>query len=500
MEQDEIIIDGPALARTFRRQIRGWLWKGPLLFAVLLVGALLLVPRSYTASVSVAMQQPAPSGGLAGLLGGGGGGGNKHYIGVLKSQWMALQVESHVHLQQVYGSKTLPTPAAAAGLLARGVKPEDNPDGLLYISVTLPGPPRLSLTHAPPPARVEAAAAQAANAYAAALKYYFINSDNDQGFALLRGADAEVRRARANYDNALAQVLHFNRSLGHVDPRSAPSSTTSTTDAATAASGLGPLYSQLNQVQADLKADQAVRLSNAQRIAGQLDNLPEVPTDDPLLAEARGKVTQDKAEYQQAANLYGAENPAVIRTKARLDVDQADLDRQVQGIRQNLTTANIRTDAQIESLSEHQAALIKQIASAQRHLGTSRQLSGESDSLKAELGFQSDIYRTTLTAAQNIKLNNASAQSRMSVIDIALPPTTGEPGMTRLALICLLPVLLAFLVAVVFDYLRAARAALGGDTAPGDKTAGVALPKPANGSSVRPQTELEDAPPLVKKR
>lgn len=463
------------------------------MFAALLLAALALVPRSYTSSVSVAMQQSTGSGGLAGLLGGGGGGGggNKHYIGVLKSRELALQVERRIHLQQLYGPKELPTETAAAALLAKGVKLDDNPDGLLYIGVTLPAPPRLGLTRSPRPAQVGQAVAQAADAYALALKNYFVTSDNDQGSVLLRGADAEVRRARDGYNNALAQVLDFNRSLGRVDPRSAPTSSSDTADSATAASGLGALYSSLYGVQSDLRAAQAARLASAQRVAGQLNQLSEVPTDDPLLADARGRVTQDKADYQAAFNLYGVENPNVIRAKTRLDVDQAELDRQIQGVRQDLTTPNIRVDAQIQSLYARQAKVFQQITSAERHLGVHRQLSGELGRLQAEVGFQADILRATLTQAQNIKLNNASAQSRMTIIDTAEPALSGEPDGKRLALFCLLPVLLAFLVSVVRDYLRSARAARAGAGSP------VAS---ANGSSARPLAETGDAPPRVKKR
>jgi len=490
VEQDEIIIDGPLLARAFRRQLRGWLWKAPAVFAALLLAALALVPRSYTSSVSVAMQQPTPQGGLAGLLGGAGGSGNKHYIGVLKSRELALQVERRVHLQQLYGPKTLPTESAAAALLAKGVKTDDNPDGLLYINVTLPGPPKL-VPASPRPKQIEDAAARVADAYALALKNYFVINDNDQGSVLLRGADAEVRRARDGYNNALAQVLDFNRSLGRVDPRSAPTSASETADATTAATGLGALYTSLYGVQSNLRAAQAVRLASAQRVAGQLNKLSEVPTDDPLLAEARGKVSQDQADYQTAWNLYGPENPSVIRAKTRLDVDQAQLNRQVQGVRQELTTANVRIDSQIQSLYARQASLVKQITSAERHLGIHRQLSGELGRLQAEVGFQADILRATLTQAQNIKMNNASAQSRMTIIDTAEPALSGEPGTTRLALFCLLPVLLAFLVAVVLDYLRSARAARAGAGSPAAS---------ANGSNARPLAETGDAPPRVKKR
>ena len=517
LEQDEIIIDGSLLARVFRRQIRGWLWKGPLVFGALLLPAWLLVPRSYTASVSVAMQQPAPSGGLAGLLGGSGGGGNKHYIGVLKSRWMALQVESHVHLQQVYGSKIAPTPAAAAGLLTKGVKPSEDPDGLLYIAVTLPGSPKLSLTPGPRPAQVEDAAAQAANAYALALKNYFVTSDNDQGAVLLRGADAQVHQAKADYNQALAHLRDFSRALARANPRSAgaaPRSGASAdtggtpsadADASTASAGLAALSDQYERVQTDLHAAQAARLTRESGITEQLRNLSRLPTDDPQLSDIRTRVAADKIAYDTASRLYGPENTAVIQAQTRLQADQKQLDLQAQGVRERLTTPDIASDQQIKTLYARQASLSDQIERAARRLGVSRNLSFEKDRLQAEMGFQADILRATLTQAQTIKLNNASAQSRMSVIDEALPPAGGEPTTTRLALLCLLPVLLAFGVAVVLDYLRGARASRAADmpSGPGPLTppnGSGAKPLGENGSSTKPVGEAGDAAPFVKKR
>ena len=508
MEQDEIIIDGPLLARAFRRQLRGWLWKGPLAFGALLLPALALVPRSYTSSVSVSMQQPTPSGGLAGLLGGSaGGGGNKHYIGVLKSRGMALQVERHVHLQQIYGPKALPTETAAAALLMKGIKPVDDPDGLLYIAVTLPGTPKISLTHGPRSEQVEDAAAQAANAYAAALKYYFISSDNSEGSVLLRGADVQVRQARADYDRAQEQLRGFSRAAARVNPRRAgtiPQTAASAgagvtpgadSDAAQAASGLGTLYAQYDAVQTDLHAAQAARLTRESRTSEQLRNLSRLPNDDPQLSDMRTRVNGDQTAYDTASHLYGPENPAVVRAQAQLASDQKQLDLQTQGVRDRLTTPDINSDQQINALYAKQASLSDQIERAARRLGVSRNLSFEQGRLQADLGFQAEILRATLVQAQNIKLNNASAQSRMTIIDSALPPAAGEPGTTRLGLLCLLPVLLAFAVAVVADYLRSARAAHVGD-----KAGGPSPLTPANGSGVRPAAEAEDVPPLVKNR
>lgn len=472
--QDEIIIDGARLRRAFRRQVRIWLWLGPLSVAaaVLLLG--LIVPRTYTAATSVALQQSSGGSSTLALLTGGGG-SSKRYLGVLKSRALAETVERHVHLRQLYGTKVFGTEDAAVDFLTKSVKPDDNAaDGLLYIAVTLPASPRFAPHPSPSVPQVEKAAADAANDYAGALKGYYANSDTDQGVVLLRGADWEVRQARGNYNDAVARALEFTRGLSRVDPRSAPSvspasgpdaasssSSSGSTprggaDAETAAAGLGQLYTALNQVQADLRAAQAVRAAGQLGIEKQLSNLSAVPTDDPLLANARSRVTQDQLAYNTASRLYGPENPAVIQAQARLTVDQADLNRQVQGVRRSLTTPDIRSNEEITGLLAHEAKLTQQIALAERHLGVSRRLSGEAGRLQAEVGIQLDVLKATLSEAAKIRLDNASSLNRMTVIDTAVPPKSGEPGLSKLAAICVALAFLAFLVFVLWEYFRTA--------------------------------------------
>ena len=165
MPQDEIIIDGVRLRQSLRRQGRLWLWLGPLsaLAGTLLLGA--LVPRSYTATTSVALQQSSGGSNAIALLTGGGGGTSKRYLGVLKSRALAQAVERHVQLRQLYGPKTFHTEDDAADFLAKSVKTDDSAtDGLLYISVTLPGPPKFF----PPPSPSVTPAAHAAAAAAKA--------------------------------------------------------------------------------------------------------------------------------------------------------------------------------------------------------------------------------------------------------------------------------------------------------------------------------------------
>lgn len=483
--QDEIIVDGARLRRAFRRQTRLWLWLGPLTALLLLLLLAALVPRSYVGTTSVALQQSSGGGSALALLTGNTGGSSKRYLGVLKSRLLAAAVEHHVHLRQLYGAKRFPTEEDAVEFLMKNVKPDDSTtDGLLYIGVTLPGPPKLALHSSPTASQAESAAADAANAYALGLKEYFAVSDTDQGAVLLRGADKEERQARARYEDALSRSLAFTRSLGHVDPRSVPSlsaaaspapsagtgnsgagngSSTgngSGTDSTTASSTLPALYIALNQVQADLRETQVVRATGQALISGQLRDLANVPTDDPLLADARGRVTQDQSAYNTLSALYppGSEDqhPNLLAAKERLVFDQGVLNRQIEGVRQRLTTPDVRSAEQVKGLYAHQGVLETQIAEAQRHLGISRQLSGQAGRLQAEVGIQLDVLKATLGEAAKVRLDNASSLSRMSVIDTAVAPKSGEPGLSKLAAISIVLAVLMFLLFVVRDYLRAA--------------------------------------------
>ncbi len=509
---DEIIVDGARLRRALRRQGRLWLWLGPLAAAAatLMLGA--LVPKSYTAQTSVALQQPSsPNSTLALLTGGGGGSASNRYLGILKSRALAASVERHVQLQQVYGAKTFRTEEDAIELLAKSVKPEDSPaDGLLYISVTLPGPPKFAVHPSPSVTQVEDAAALAANDYAAALKEYYATSDTDQGAVLLRGADKAVRDQRASYNAALARAQRFTLSLSRVDPRSAPSassaagasspdaSTSDTaapgrssgsggTDAATAASGLAGLYAAQDNVEAELSSVQASQAAGQQLVGSQLRDLANIPTDDPLLANARARVTQDQSAYDAASRLYGPENPAVITAQTRLDVDRAELDRQIQGVKRSLTTPDVRTTQEITGLTARQAKLTQQIADAERHLGISRRLSGEAGRLQAEVGIQLDLLKATLNEAEKIKLDNAASLNRLAVVDPALPPKSGEPGLGKFAGICLALAFLAFLVAVAREYLRPAPKPAG------DSRPAALPPVHGNGSGTFSAEDKEDA-------
>lgn len=451
--RDEIIIDGDRLRQSLRRSLRLWVWLGPVIAGALLLLLLVLVPSSYTATTSASIQQASSGSGgaLAALT--GGSNSSKRYLGLLKSRDLAAKVERHVQLRTLYD---LPSEEKAITLLTKSIKPDDNAvDGLLYIDVTLPGPPLVSLTHHGPSAtQVKVAVAEAANDYALALKNYYATSDTDQGAVLLRGADAQVKLARSDYDKSLGKVIDFTSSLSGVDPRSIPSSSDPSGLPSGSLSGLGTLYGSLAAVQAELQSAKTARSTRDALTTEQLQDINNLPTDDPLLSEARNRVEQDKAALSVAEKLYGPENQAVVRARKLLEVDSAQLQQQIQGVRQRLTTPNVRSDEQIQSLYTRQAVLTKQVRQAEQRLGLSRQLSSQFGKLQTEVTLRLEVLRTTLAEAAKIRLNNAAGGSNMSVIDRAELPLSSSPGPLKLVAAAIALTLLMFLISVVRNYLR----------------------------------------------
>lgn len=446
---EDIFIHGPLLMQIIRRRLWAWLAIGALAFAALLALTLWLLPQSYTATASVALQQPTPVSGLTGLL--GGTGTDIRYIGVLKSREAAVDVENRVHLQQLYH---LRRQSDALDLLMKGIKPEDSPtDGLLYIQVSLPAPPQLRPQTEALRTQIKQAAAKAANAYVDALRRYYATSDTDRESLLLRSADNEQRLARAGYDEALARMLSFSQGRDF-DPRSASSSGDPLNGPPADLSGL---YATLFQTQEQIRegeAAQAVQLAQRDR---QLNSLSTLPSEDPLLTDARNRVVRDQAALKTLTAVYGPDWPAVISARTQLQADQAELDQQIQGLRSNLTTDQVQNKARMQGLHARQAEIQKQIAKSERRLGNSRRLSGEYGRLQQEVAFKVDILRTVNTEAEKVRLENVSAKSRMQVIDAAILPKKASPSLLIPIAVCLLLVGLGMLAALVRDYLAQVR-------------------------------------------
>lgn len=449
MEDDQIIIDMNSLRRVMHRNGGKYAWRCLIFAIVTLLIASLTIPQSYTAKSSVAIQQAASmSSGISLLT---GQSGNRRYIGVLKSRTAAMYVESVVHLQQMYNLKNSED---AYEMLIKCAAPEDNAsEGLLNINVTLPGPPKLSLASARR-AKVKETAALAANTYVDYLKNWYLNNDNDRETILVKAADEELLKARTNYNSAIANLKDYAGKLGRVDPRATPALDTNSPSPSVVV--IARLYEELSGVETELKSKEASLNAEQAMVTGQLNNIANLPAEDPLLANARQAVDDDKANLEALLVQFGNGHPAVVRARAQLAIDERRLKQQAAGISGKKTTRQIRYESEIQGLKARQADIKRQIADAEGHLKVNRRLTADYATLKAEVEFAIEGLKTVISESERVHMQNVSANSRLTVVDQAVEPQTGFPGTVILAVVSIFLGIVLFFIMVVRGYLKEA--------------------------------------------
>src|SRR5690348_4717751 len=119
--QDALTSTTPSLLNAvISNRRRALLPLGLLTFAAMMIYQTCLQPQTFTASVSIAVQQPSFGGDtLAALT---GKSGPPKYIGIIRSRLLAEQVARSVHLQEFYH---LPTFQDAVDQLMMGVKVDE---------------------------------------------------------------------------------------------------------------------------------------------------------------------------------------------------------------------------------------------------------------------------------------------------------------------------------------------------------------------------------------
>ena len=201
----DIQVNTYLLHAIFHRRKRTWAFLGIIVFVGLLLYNLFLVPQIFSATVSISMQQSATiASPIAALVGGGGG---KKYNGVLKSRSFAEYVEHKVHMQALFH---MPKHEDALDFLTKVLKIDDNPnDGLLYLTVDLGGPARFTPHAEMQREQVKETTAAIANAYAAALRRYLIESDTDRETVLMREAEKQFKLINQAYLASADQLSAF---------------------------------------------------------------------------------------------------------------------------------------------------------------------------------------------------------------------------------------------------------------------------------------------------
>lgn len=441
-EEEPIPIDLSRLMAALKRRARLWMLTGLVSIVLMAAYQLWVKPDYYAASVSVSMQQsssPISNSPFAALLGAGGTG--RKYQGLLRSRQLATAVERKARLKELYG---IPTDTKLVEVLNRSVTTDEkSEDGLVVLKVTLPGPPLLASNADARRAQVRETAALTANAYVSALRNYFATSDNETGNVLVRDAVKQLNKIKAEHERARLALRDFIQNLRNRDTRAAPAA--GGLAAASTAQDLIKLYDSLSAVKTDIQAAEAAQATRNKMLAAQLNDLGQLPAEDPLLTDARDRVSRENATLQNLLISYSPENPRVRAARERLRQAKAQLQKQVEGFRKRLTSEQVQATATMERLRATRENLLNQIADAERRLRIRRELAGELDRLQREFDVTLEKRKAAEVETTRLQLSTVSGLSRITVVDPALPPEKSEFNPFRFVLYCLLAAVLGIL-------------------------------------------------------
>ena len=426
-------------------------------FFLLLLGyGLFLMPQTFQSSVSISMQN-GQSSGIGSLLGLGGSSGSKSYQGVIKSRSAAQFVARRVHIRE---KLNLPTDEAAVNLVQESIKVEDIAvDGLMYIRVSLAGPPLMRGT--PERARIlRETAAQIANAYPEAIRNYMTRSDTDKDLSLLRAAQTQLLTFRKEYGDANNALIAYIRRNARQPAQgiamatgSAVSSAMQRGDNSSVATQLQRLYearAQLEQKKAYLDAE----IGNTKKmLQSGTKTLTEIPAEDEVLNEARFNYNTARTTLETLRITFGDTNPTVVNARERLKLAEGRLRVELRAILDGKTSAETKQKA----LDAELDLTRRQIAEVESALRGGLEKSLDYERLRKEQDLRFEALKQGVVQYSNLSLQTVSVQNRLAVVDEAQIPKTSKVPMKQLLLLDLLGAGFGALAYMGFAYLRWSR-------------------------------------------
>lgn len=454
MDDQDIIIDSSLLEDIWRRRVRLWLILVPAAWAALLAVFLFRVPRSFSSTASVALQQS--SGGMSGLATSLlASSATKTYVGVLQSHRFALAGAKAADIQRVYQLKT---ENAAAQMVKSSVKIAER-DGLLYITTSLQGPPRYAVDAETRKAQIAAAAKKVTDSYVISLFSHLDSTNTNRDTALLREAEKQLQLARTEYDASVTRLSDFIKDspilpdasgLRVSVPDDSPPESSAT---ATAAGEMQALYLSKGQLEAEIKALEAARRATSNLVGGREENLTALPGEDPLLSEARRQVRSARTHLQNLRIDLAEENPDVVAAKERLRSAEARLTEESRSIQSGRTSDTIRLDA----LRAKYDSVTQQIAEVERNFQVGRRVMTDLQKRQNDVALRLEVLKTTAAQYATLSVQTVAGDSLAEVIDEAQVPETGGPGLVSLTAISFLLVLLFVTAWVVVEYVARSR-------------------------------------------
>ena len=440
-------ISGDTTAQNTRNLIRSiyrkrrpvWIVLGIVVFIVSILIGLFVFPQSYTTTTSISLSQ-SDSGSPLTLL--TGSSGKPKYLGPLKSRFFADQVEKAAHLKDLYH---LRDEDEAVEKLQRAVRFDDNAtDGLLYITTTLDAPAKMAANSEARRKKVQNTTAIVCNAYAKALKSYIMNNDNDKDLVLLKSAETQMIQARADYNAAIEKWIDFVKDTK--SPSVGLSSTPGSQSPELAA--LQSLFVKRGTLEVEMKSTDAAISGTKGLIDTTTPKLSVLPTEDPLLAEARRRYAEALHDVKDLRIQYAETAPPVLRAKERLQLAADHLQEQAESIRNGKTSENVKRQA----LNVEYDTVLSQIAQVEGSIQISKASATSFERFHAEVELSLKVLEATATHQAELKVTTVSGDHRTNVVDVARPPQKSRPGVTMTILISALLAITAVLVCFGIEF------------------------------------------------
>jgi len=205
----------------------------------------------------------------------------------------------------------------------------------------------------------------------------------------------QLKDIRKQMDDSNRALVNFQRVNGVADVDEGKST-------------FGEMLADLNKQRTQTAADRIQLEALLNKVHdGNPDPLPQVH-DSSLIQQLTQKLAEVRADLAQSRAIYGPNHPNVKRLENQRDELQSQLNKQKQGILDQLKTAYAAARAR-EQLMSHEVT------------DTTRQLSlvAQYNALKREAHANTDLYNTLYSKVQEAAISAASKSSNIRIVDAA---------------------------------------------------------------------------------
>jgi polysaccharide biosynthesis transport protein len=388
--------------RQFLSILRARRWVALPIFLLIVgaaVGLSLVLPKQYTATATLVVDQTRPDPIAAAIYGGNPSPAfMATQVDVLKSDRVAQQVVRKLGLTE--------DPKAREAWM-KATEGAGSLEAWLIEKVQLPldvKPPRESnVISVGYKSSDPVNAATMANAFAQAYMDVTLELRVDPAKQYSSFFDTRSKELRVNVERAQAKLSAYQREKGVIIASDGQ------LDVETAR--LNELSSQLVALQA-VAAESSSRQAQAQ--AGTADRLQEV-INNPVLSNLRGDITHAEARLQELTSRLGDNHPQVIEAKANIASLRTRLDAETRRVTGSLGVANTinrQREAEIRASLEAQRARVLRLRTARE----------EGAVLIRDMENAQRAYEAVLARLNQTSLESQTTQSNVVMLAQAVPP------------------------------------------------------------------------------